>query len=147
MAMRREIALRTGPYDPYLGPGASMNASEEGDFIYRAQQAGARVLHEPEVQLIHLAWRTREEWTRVLFCYGTGDAAFAMKHLRCRDLRLFLPFVRRVCQMFARLCFRVLKRVGHQEEHYLRGCWNGVALSWRHPVNRQTKLYGQPKSV
>jgi GT2 family glycosyltransferase len=141
MAMRREIAQRTGKFDTLMGPGTDLFAAEEGDFIYRAQKAGARILMEPSVKLVHLAWRPTDEWSRVLYYYGTGDAAFALKHVRCRDWRMIGPLVGRASYIFARLCYRLLCRRAHQEEHYLRGYWNGVRRSLRYRVDRRTRLF------
>jgi GT2 family glycosyltransferase len=147
MAMRREVAARTGRFDTLLGPGTALYAAEEGDFIYRAQSAGARILMEPAVQLIHKAWREREEWNRVLFYYGTGDAAFALKHVRCRDLRMIRPLFGRAGYIFARLCYRLLCRHAHQEEHYLRGYWHGIRQSLRYRVDAHTRLYVAAKPI
>src|SRR5581483_8713861 len=145
MAMRREIALRTGRFDTLMGPGTELYAAEEGDFIYRAQKAGARILLEPSVKLVHLAWRPSDEWSRVLFYYGTGDAAFALKHVRCRDWRMIGPLVCRAGYIFARLCYRLLCRRPHQEEHYLRGYWNGVKQSLRYRIDPRTRLFVPPR--
>ncbi|HZO89204.1 MAG TPA: glycosyltransferase family A protein [Chthonomonadaceae bacterium] len=145
MAMRREVPARVGRFDTLLGPGTDLYAAEEGDFIYRAQAAGARILMEPSVTLIHRAWRGLEEWNHVLYCYGTGDAAFALKHVRCRDWRMLRPLIGRAGYIFARLCYRLLCRHPHQEEHYLRGYWNGVRLSLRYAVDPRTRLYVQAR--
>lgn len=141
MAMRREVARRAGRFDTLLGPGTNLYAAEEGDFIYRAQVAGARILLEPSVQLIHKAWRESEQWNRVLFYYGTGDAAFALKHVRCHDWRMLGPLFGRAGYIFARLCYRLLCFRAHQEEHYLRGYWNGIRQSLRYRVDPHTRLY------
>lgn len=141
MAMRRSIAVRAGGFDPLLGPGAPMFAAEEGDFVFRAQRVGARILLEPSVTLIHRAWRSAEEWKRVLYGYGTGDAAFGLKHLRCYDWRMLWPFLRRPGYLLGRLCYRLLCRRAHEEEHYLRGYGNGVRASLQHRIDRRTRLY------
>lgn len=145
MAMRRSVTERTGKFDEMLGPGTKMHAAEEGDFIYRAQKAGVRILLEPSVTLVHRAWRSGAEWNRVLFCYGTGDAALALKHVRCWDWRMIRPLFGRYGYIFARLCYRLVCREKHQEEHYLRGYWNGIKISLRTRVDRRARLYLAPQ--
>jgi glycosyltransferase involved in cell wall biosynthesis len=144
MAIRREVASRVGRYDTLLGPGTQIPAAEEGDWVYRAQLAGARILLEPTITLIHLASRGLEEWNRVLYGYGMGDAAFTLKHLRCRDWRMIRPFLGRPFRIFARLCHRILHRRFHQEQHYLRGYWKGVRTSLRYRIDRRARVYVQP---
>lgn len=143
MAMRRAAAC-SARYDTRLGPGTELYAAEEGDFFYRAQRAGARAILEPSVTLVHRAGRSYDEWNRVLFCYGTGDAAFALKHLRCGDPRMLGLFLGRYAYIFARLCYRLLCRRPHQEEHYLRGYRNGIRTSLRYRVDRASRLYAAP---
>lgn len=144
MAMRRSMALRVGHFDPLMGPGAPMPAAEEGDFIYRAYRVGARVMHEPSIQLVHRAWRPGDKWVRVLYGYGIGEAAFAMKHLRCRDWQMIGRLVKPPLYFFARLCYRILCRRAHQEEYFLRGYGRGLILSFRYRVDPRTRLYVHP---
>jgi GT2 family glycosyltransferase len=146
MAAKRASIRRAGKFDVLLGPGADVPAAEEGDWVYRAQLDGIRVLLHPGVRLIHRAWRTYEEWNRVLYGYGIGDAAFTLKHLRCGDMRTLKSFIVRPMYIFARLCHRLIHRKGHQEEHYLRGYWQGVRMSMRYRVDRQSRLFVAPGS-
>ncbi|HZO92036.1 MAG TPA: glycosyltransferase family A protein [Chthonomonadaceae bacterium] len=144
MAMRREVGTRVGGFDALLGPGAPFCAAEEGDFVYRAQLGGARVFLEPSVTLVHRAWRTLEAWGCILYGYGIGDAAFALKHVRCGDGRMARLLAGRPAYMLARLCYRILRRRFHEEEHYLRGYAQGIRRSLRYRVDRRTRLY-QPQ--
>lgn len=145
MAIRREVAAKVGCFDTQVGPGTPIPAAEEGDWVYRAQLSGVPILLDPEVKLIHLSWRDWDEWNRVLYGYGMGDAAFALKHTRCGDWRMLKPLFGRPSYIFARLCHRLIFRRQHQEEHYLRGYWKGFWLSLRMRVDPRTRLFVSPK--
>ena len=141
MAIRREMALKVGCYDPLMGPGTTMPAAEEGDFIYRAQRLGAKVLHEPSISLVHRAWRDKDQWTEVLRSYGMGDAAFAAKHMRCGDISPMMRMGSRYLYFFFRLCYRIITRNKHQEEYYLRGFAKGITRGLRQPLDRSRRVF------
>jgi glycosyltransferase involved in cell wall biosynthesis len=141
MAFRRTLLQKVPDYDPVMGPGGPLACSEDYDFLYRSQQQGAVAYAEPSVSLIHRAGRTSEDWNRVLFHYGIGDAAFFLKHLRCGDWKHLYEFVRRPAYWFARMCWRILCRHPHQEEHYLRGYWTGIWRSLKYRIDKPHRIY------
>ena len=147
MAMRRAVLERVFGFDTRLGPGTDIPAAEEGDFIYRVQRAGGRILLDPHVVLIHLASRTEERWMSVLNGYGRGDAAFAMKHLRCGDWKMLGKIAHGLGYFFARGCLRIMQRKKNPSEfYYVRGYWNGLWSSLKYPVDRRTRLYHAPQA-
>lgn len=143
MAMRQEVARRGVRFDTLLGPGMPIPAAEEGDFIYRIQRAGVQILLEPKVTLVHRAGRTREQWERIQYGYGVGDAAFAMKHLRCGDLSSLKKIWNGLGYIGMRIVLRTLQRVQHAERFYIRGFWNGIWSSLHLAIDRETRLYRQ----
>jgi len=144
MAFRRSLldAMPAGDiYDPNLGPGTPFPAGEEGDMIYRLRRhiTGETVLR-PAAKLYHRAYRTPENWQKILFGYGVGDAAFLTKHIRCGDLRAFGIASLRFANVLARGVAKALLRREHQLV-YVRGYWAGLWKSLRFPIDRRTRLY------
>ncbi len=141
MAMRSSLLLKVMFYDPLLGPGAPMPASEEGDFIYRAQLNNAIVMHNPNIKLMHFGGRTPEEWGALYYSYGCGDAGFAIKHLRCGDSRIIRRIIKNCSLMFRRYLIRCYKKTRHDELLYLRGVLHGIKLGFSFPINKIERLY------
>jgi cellulose synthase/poly-beta-1,6-N-acetylglucosamine synthase-like glycosyltransferase len=141
LAIRSSLLKKVNKYDPLLGPGAPMPAAEEGDFIYRAQLAGAKVMHDPNVKLFHFGGRTPEEWGKLYFSYGCGDAGFAVKHLRCGDTRIMRRMLRNCLIMYRRYAIRCLHKGRHDELLYLKGFLKGLKLGYSYPINKKERLY------
>lgn len=146
MALRRASAAFGIRFDTQLGPGTPIPAAEEGDFIYRVQRAGVKILLDPSVKLIHRAARSVERWRGVLFGYGQGDAAFAMKHLRCGDMKMLFKIIKGAGYIGARGCLRVVQRRPHDEFFYVRGYMKGIRDSLKLRVDKQTRLYIPPNN-
>lgn len=144
MAMRRAVAERGLRLDALLGPGMPLPAAEEGDFIYRVQRAGFQILLDPDVVLIHRAGRTEPQWLKIQYGYGLGDAAFAMKHLRCGDLSMLKKMFYSVIYISLRVCARKIQRRPHAESKYVRGYWHGLWRSLKLGIDRKTRLYRLP---
>ncbi len=141
MAIRSRLLKKINLYDPLLGPGAPMPASEEGDFIYRSQITGAVVMHNPNVKLYHFGGRTPDEWGKLYYSYGCGDAGFAVKHLRCGDMCIMRRMLRNCLIMFRRYMIRSYKRTRHDELLYLQGFLKGLKLGYSFPINKRDRLY------
>ena len=141
MAFRRSIIKKVGGFDPYLGTGAFFQAGEDTDLVYRCQLAGSAAVREPSLTITHLAWRSLDEWNKVLYKYGFGDAAYGMKHVRCRDWAMARRTFGQAAYIFARLMWRLICRHPHQEQYYLHGFWDGVKASRRWVVDTKTRLY------
>lgn len=82
MAMRRSLIDRVGDFDPLLGAGAPLVAAEEIDLTFRALAAGLKVMHTPQVEVIHLGIRRGAELQRLIRGYGFGLGAMFAKHVR-----------------------------------------------------------------
>ena len=147
MAFRRELVAKVTGYDTQLGPGGSLACAEDYDFLYRSQKAGAVAFAEPSVSLVHRAGRNFDQWSRVLLNYGMGDAAFAMKHLRCGDWKMLSNIAKGLGYIFARGCLRVVQRTPHPGEfYYVRGYWQGIWASLKYPIDKRTRLYSPTAS-
>ena len=148
MAFRRSLIEKVIGYDTQLGPGGSLACAEDYDFLYRAQKVGAAAFAEPSVQLVHRAGRNFDQWSRVLLNYGMGDAAFAMKHLRCGDWKMLANIARGLGYISARGCLRVAQRAPQPGEfYYVRGYWNGIWASLKYPIDKRTRLYAPSRSA
>jgi GT2 family glycosyltransferase len=82
MTIHRRVFDRVGAFDVVLGSGAPLFAGEEIDLTIRALQAGFKVLHTPEVSVIHLGVRQGAEAGRLMRSYGIGLGATFAKHVR-----------------------------------------------------------------
>ncbi len=143
MSLRKSFWEAAGPFDAMLGPGTPLPGSDEHDWLYRAHLAGAVIRLEPHNSIEHFAWRDRDLWNKLSRTYAYGDAAFAMKHLRCGDYRMIGMLAERLGRMGARCVLRILQRnPGYTYEwNYVAGYWLGIWGSLRYTVNHQSRLY------
>ena len=95
------------------------------------------ILLRPEVILRHDGRREAEDWPALLLAYGSGDGAFYMKHVRCRD-----PYA---LWLFAEQFVGTAVRVGRQDgpaparrptTTTSRGMLHGARASFKFGVDR-----------
>ena len=80
MALRREVAECIGPFDERLGPGASIPASEDTDWIYRAYLADITIEYVPDMVIYHCHGRKGQSEGDKLFAnYARGHGAVYVK--------------------------------------------------------------------
>ena len=90
MALRRSAWAELGGFDEYLGAGAPLPAGDETDFAIRALVAGWEVRTDPQLGLIHLGARQRDELAALTSSYWCGTGAVFAKFLRiCPGPSLF----------------------------------------------------------
>ncbi|MDW8207282.1 MAG: glycosyltransferase family 2 protein [Chloroherpetonaceae bacterium] len=143
MALRKSFWELVGPFDPLLGAGAPMPGSDEHDWLYRAHRANAVIRLEPKNAILHRSWRERSLWNRVARSYACGDAAFAMKHLRCGDLAMLPVILRGLFYIGARGVLRILQRDPgwRYEYNYVLGYWQGLWKSLSYRVDYRSRLF------
>lgn len=143
MAMRKSVWEKAGAFDPMLGPGAPLPGSDEHDWLYRAHLAQTTILLEPNNPILHRAFRKEEEWNGLTRKYAYGDAAFAMKHLRCGDVSVLPMIFSRLFYLGARGILRIMQRNPgwRYEYNYVRGYWSGLWGSLSYPIDRQRRLF------
>jgi GT2 family glycosyltransferase len=96
MALRREVAERIGPFDERFGPGASVPASEDTDWIYRAYLANITIEYVPDMVIYHHHGRKRQsEGDKLCANYAIGNGGLYAKYL-FKDPNLCRTFVRDV---------------------------------------------------
>ena len=82
MAMRRAVADAIGFFDENLGPGTSIPAAEDTDFLLRAYQAYVVLEYVPDMTVYHFHGRkTKSEGYRLLQNYTLGRGAMYAKYL------------------------------------------------------------------
>ena len=109
MAFRRRVFERIGGFDPLLGPGTP-RVAEDSDFLYRALQAGCRMVYTPGLLIYHGHGRKEPaDAVKIRRAYAIGRGAFYMKHLLARD-RTVLRMVAWEVAGLLRLVFRTLRR-------------------------------------
>lgn len=143
MALRKSTWQKAGQFDALLGPGAPLPGSDEHDWLYRVHLSGAGVRLNPDNPIIHRAFRKEAEWNGLTQKYAYGDAAFAMKHLRCGDLSVLPMIAHRLFYLGARGLLRIAQRdPGWRYEcNYVRGYWTGLWGSLSYPIDRRSRLF------
>lgn len=139
-AARRRLFALAGPFDEVLGGGGALWSSQDYDLAYRTFRAGRVILLRPEVTVRHDGRREAEDWPALLLAYGSGDGAFYMKHVRCRDGYALWLFVRQLAGASGRSIVRMVRRRGAGAD-YPRGMLRGAKGSFRFGVDRRTRLY------
>ena len=131
MVLNRSLALALGGFDETFGPG---EPAEDCDFCYRWLRTGHRLLYEPDLQVWHRDWRTREELERVYLAYGRGLGFFYAKHLRAKD-KSVIPFlagdVYQGMRGTAARLFRQRPRWSDPRQGLVRGLASGFVAGWR----------------
>lgn len=145
MAFRRSAFDAVGGFDEMLGGGAPLRSSPDFDFALRVYRAGYAILLEPSIKVDHYGMRSPDQWPTTLWSYGFGDAAFYLKHLRCRDLTAGRLLARRLAGIT-----RDAVRRSYREHRlprldpYARGMASGARESLRFGVNREQRLFIAP---
>jgi GT2 family glycosyltransferase len=144
-AARRRLFTKAGLFDELLGGGGPLWSSQDYDLAYRAYQAGCVILLRPEVFVRHDGRREDEDWPKLLLAYGSGDGAFYMKHVRCRDVYATWLFARQFFGTLIRFVVKTLLLRKDRNQYYLRGILRGARASFRYRVDRRTRLYVDPR--
>lgn len=146
-AARRRLFTKIGGFDEVLGGGGALKSSQDFDLTYRAYKAGCVVLLQPEVVLQHDGRREAEDWPELLRNYGIGDGGFYMKHIRCRDAFALWLLTKRLGVGWAKALAKLFVKRGSNHVPYLRGVFVGMRGSFRFKVDRDRRLYLQPKDA
>lgn len=144
-AARRRLFVKAGGFDEMLGGGGPLWSSQDYDLEYRAYQSGCVVLLRPDVYVRHDGRREREDWPQLLLAYGSGDGAFYMKHVRCRDWYATWLFTRQFGRTAVKLVVKTLLLRNDFNRYYLRGMVRGARASFKYDVDRRTRLYVDPR--
>ena len=142
-AARRELFDLIGGFDEALGGGGPLCSSQDYDLQFRVYRAGLTTLLSPEVGVLHYGLRTFDEWPKTLLNYGTGDGAFLMKHVRCRDGLAMRLYGRRLLTETARSVSKAMLR-RHHSHQYLLGLVRGGRSSLHYKVDRRRRMYVLP---
>ncbi len=143
-AARRSLFERAGPFDVVLGGGGPLRSSQDSDMVYRTIQSGGVVLLRPEVAIRHDGRRDKEDWPALLGAYGTGDGAFYMKHVRCRDPYALWLLARWLGRHSAKWLIKGVAGKKPTERYFVRGLLTGMRESFRFDVDRAARLYREP---
>jgi glycosyltransferase involved in cell wall biosynthesis len=140
-AARRRLFDRAGYFDEMLGGGGPLWSSQDYDLEYRTYQAGGVILLRPEVYVRHDGRREDEDWPQLLRAYGSGDGAFYMKHVRCRDPLAMWLLTKQFGVTSAKFVVKTLLLRRDRDIYYLRGMVRGMRASFKYGVDRRTRLY------
>lgn len=111
MAFHRRLIDRIGDFDARFGAGASLRGGEDADFVYRAYNAGCKVVYFPDVVVYHHHKRvTRGQVARSRRGYAFSDGAFLTKHIFAGDYHAFRWLYWRVAHSVAKIFERPLTR-------------------------------------
>lgn len=79
IAVRRKALTDVGGWDPRLGAGAKLRGGEDADLALRLLRAGWEGAFEPAAVVGHVGWRGRRASLRVVWGYGVGAGAVAVR--------------------------------------------------------------------
>ncbi len=141
LALRRETAIRVGPFDEALGTGGPLRSGGEPDFLLRVLRCGLRIFDAPEAQVVHLGIRIGRARDKLMRKYVFGTGAAMAKHARLGD-PWGLDLLRAYLRFFSRQAVRNLLRTGWPRGvGVAASLMAGALLSLRFRVDAQSRLY------
>ena len=142
MALRKSFFAKVGQFDACLGAGAPLPGSDEHDWLYRAHLIDGVIRLDPTNAIEHRAPRTAEQWLRLNYLVAFGDAAFAVKHLRCGDLKMLILILHRLAYMGARTMMKFIRRrYWYCDSVYFKRYWLGIWGGRKYRIDRATRLF------
>lgn len=95
MAVRRELALRLGGFDPRLDAGTATCSGGDTDMFARILRAGASIVYTPDALVLHRHRREMEALRHCIFGYGVGLYSFLTKRVvEARDFQALITAIR-----------------------------------------------------
>jgi hypothetical protein len=85
MALYRTAVAEVGGFDERLGVGTRFPSSEDNDFGFRLLESGFDIVYDPEVVVVHRAWRRPQALLPLRWAYGRGQGAYYVKYWSRRD--------------------------------------------------------------
>ena len=85
LALYRTAIAEVGGFDERLGAGTRFPSSEDNDFGFRLLEAGFDIVFDPDVLVVHRAWRGPEALLPLRWAYGRGQGAYYAKYKSWRD--------------------------------------------------------------
>jgi GT2 family glycosyltransferase len=116
MALYRSAVEEIGDFDVRLGVGSRFPSSEDNDFGYRLLEAGYAIVFDPDVTVVHRAWRERGALLPLRWAYGRGQGAYFVKHASRHDW-----------YMWRRLARDVLRHLKRAPRRWVRNRQDGIA--------------------
>jgi GT2 family glycosyltransferase len=95
MAVRRDLAVRLGGFDPRLDGGTATLSGGDTDMFARILEAGASIVYAPEALVLHRHRREMDALRHCIFGYGVGLYSFLTKRVvEARDFQALVTAVR-----------------------------------------------------
>lgn len=150
MALRRELALRIGGFDPRLDGGTRTQSGGDTDMFARVLDAGQRIVYTPDALVWHRHRREAHELDQCLWGYGVGLSSFLAKRVtEQRDPYAAVVWARWLLGPFVRAAIR---RKRDQAAVPLRlllleaaGMMIGPLRFWQETRARSKRINEQPK--
>lgn len=142
MAVRREVVLALGGFDPILGPGGEFFACVDGDMTVRCLLEGYHVYETKESYVYHSGFRDWEEGRALTRRAWFGIGAAYVKPLKCGRWGA-LPVLLYEFLWCALLPFLWAALTFRRPKGWLRvvSFLQGALQGWRAPVDREKILY------
>ncbi len=142
MAVRRDVVLKLGGFDPELGAGARFSSCEDGDIAVRCLLSGYHVYETADSSVDHYGFRTWEQARALMRDSFFGIGAAFIKPVKC-GCREMIPLL--VWELWTHAVFPSLRSTLTLQKNmgwgravsYLRGAVQG----WRSPIDTVHMLY------
>lgn len=136
MAIRRAVFDKVGTFDEVLGAGAPLHAGEETDLTIRALSAGFKLVHTPQVRVLHLGIRQGADAARILRGYGIGLGATLGKHVRLGTAGAAAMLARLVKKQGTRSVRNLVQGQRHPGFGLLAAVLLGASRAYQFPLDR-----------
>jgi glycosyltransferase involved in cell wall biosynthesis len=138
MAMYRSAVDEVGDFDVRLGAGSRFPSSEDNDFGYRLLEAGYEIVFDPDIVVVHRAWREPAALLPLRWAYGRGQGAYFIKHASRRDSYMWRRMGRDVGRHLKRAPRRLIRNPqdGMADVTYSLAVLAGAAQWWALPRRR-----------
>jgi GT2 family glycosyltransferase len=107
LAIYRSAIPKVGVFDERLGPGTRFPSSEDNNLGFRVLVAGFDIVFDPDVAVLHRAWRRPAALLPLRWAYGRGHGAYYVKYVSRHN-----PYMlRRMSRDVGRHLKRALRRL------------------------------------
>ena len=145
MALRRDVLMQLGGWDPWIGPGTKFGSGDDVDLSVRILRAGHAIHFCASAKVLHYGFRESAELGENFARNGFGMGAIFAKHLKCGAL--FRGALRLLASRLRTAALNAATGNRPLGAAYPLGWLKGVQAGLRHPIVAERALFaGEPPS-